>query len=256
MVINVYFSPNGTTKTAAETIANGIGGSIQELDLLKNPLEKEKCLSGEDLLLVSLPVYAGRIPSVAGNMLHNLKGSKTPAIAAVVYGNREYDDALIELRDLLTEQGFVVIGAAALVAQHSIFPAVAAGRPDKQDFQEMEHFAGHCAEILRSSSYPEDQLISVKGNEVYREPAKVPVKPKTSKTCSRCGLCASLCPVHAIRKENPAKYDRRICISCGACIRHCPQGAKKFGGAVYKIGSVMFKRKFSSYKKPELFYLE
>lgn len=62
-------------------------------------------------------------------------------MAVVVYGNRDYEDALLELHDILSENGFVVVAAGAFVARHSIFPDVAAGRPDRDDLDRMAEFA-------------------------------------------------------------------------------------------------------------------
>ena len=60
-----------------------------------------------------MPVYGGFIPQVCAHMEKNLKGDYTPAVIAAVYGNRHYDDALLQMKDILTEQGFVVkIGRA------------------------------------------------------------------------------------------------------------------------------------------------
>lgn len=76
----------------------------------------------EDVLLLSMPVYGGFIPKICVPMAEKLKGSSTPAIIFVVYGNRHYDNALLQMKDILTKQGFIVIAAGAFIAEHSIFP--------------------------------------------------------------------------------------------------------------------------------------
>ena len=120
-----------------------------ERDLLGRPLTEEWTLPAGEPVLVSMPVYAGRIPSICREMLlAHLKGHGNPAIAVAVYGNRDYDDALVELQDLLEENGFCVIAGAAFVAQHSIFTKVAAGRPDEDDRRRMAEFGAMCREKL------------------------------------------------------------------------------------------------------------
>ena len=43
--------------------------------------------------------------------------SQTPAVLVVVYGNRAYDDALLELSDIATGAGFVPLAAGAFVGE-------------------------------------------------------------------------------------------------------------------------------------------
>lgn len=87
----------------------------------------------DDLVLFGVPVYGGRIPSPAVQTLRRMQGSRTPAVLVAAYGNREYDDALLELADIAAANGFIPFAAAALIAEHSIMHSVAAGRPDAQD---------------------------------------------------------------------------------------------------------------------------
>ena len=54
----------------------------------------------DDLVLFGVPVYGGRIPSPAVQTLRRMQGSRTPAVLVAAYGNREYDDALLELADI------------------------------------------------------------------------------------------------------------------------------------------------------------
>ena len=49
-----------------------------------------------------MPVYAGRIPNLLLlKYLTSVKGNDALAVPIVLFGNRNYDDALIELRDIL-----------------------------------------------------------------------------------------------------------------------------------------------------------
>ena len=75
--------------------------------------------SGEDFVIFGMPVYGGRLPALAAKRLAGLHGEQTPCVLVVTYGNRHYDDALVELQDLCEAQGFVVKGAAALVGRHT-----------------------------------------------------------------------------------------------------------------------------------------
>lgn len=248
---SIYFSPSGTTKKVVNQIAAGIQKEWQECDLLTQH-EPQLRLGRDDLLIAGVPVFAGRIPSPCAGRLRGVRGDKTPAIIAAVYGNRDYDDALLELQELLEAQGFRVIAAAAVPAQHSIFPEVAAGRPDDADLRQLQNFAGQCARLLERSRPGQ---LSVKGNQPYRAPAPVPLKPSADRSCTRCGACAKICPTGAIDPRLPQKTDKERCISCTACIAVCPQHARAFRGPAYKIAKAGFIKKFSARKEPEFFLL-
>lgn len=252
----VYFSAAGTTKQVMEAIADSLPPMERtEVDLLRNPLTQELCLEREDLLLLGMPVYAGVIPEHCLSMLKYLKGKGGPAILAAVYGNRDYDDALLQMRDLTTEAGFQPIAAGAFVAQHSIFPKVGAGRPDQKDLEWIQEFSKTCSDLLKQ---PIDSLgqLSVKGSPDYskRYPVKIPFKPTGNKSCTSCGTCVSICPMKAIPSANPRQTDESLCISCGACIAACPAGARGYHQAAYPAAAVGFGLKCAHRQEPEAFF--
>ncbi|WP_195984914.1 EFR1 family ferrodoxin [Clostridium sp. D33t1_170424_F3] len=251
-VYSVYFSPAGTTKQVTERAAAGFPGERRAVALLEQPLKEELRLGENDLLVVGIPVYAGRVPAVCAERLRKWKGSGTPAVALAVYGNRDYDDALLELKDLLEENGFIVIGAAAFVAQHSIFPQVGKGRPDASDLEKIDTFAAQCARKW-AQGRAHWEALAVRGNRPYKTPGAVPVKPSANGDCNGCGACARICPVQAISPKNPRKTDKDNCISCAACIRVCPQHARDFRGPVYKAAALAFYQKCAARREPEWF---
>lgn len=250
-----HFSPSGTTKTVADLFAAALPGlenEKDERDLIRHPLQEEKAVDPDTLLVVAVPVYAGRVPKVCAEQIARLKGNGTPAVALAVYGNRDYDDALLELKNILTENGFVVVGAGAFIARHSIFPRVAANRPDARDKESLAEFAAACLAKLESGT--EDAPLQVKGNFPYKEVSgSVPLKPSADKRCNNCGLCARVCPTQAISRENAPAKDAALCISCAACIAVCPQHAQAFRGVGYALAGCMFGRKNKARKEPEYF---
>lgn len=253
----VYFSATYSTRKVVRLVAKQLGKEFKEHDITKESAILDVNCQESDLLVLGMPVYAGRIPATALEMLNNLKGSNTPAIIICVYGNRDYDDALLEMKDVVERQGFKVISAGAFIAQHSIFSAVGAHRPDDADILKIEDFASKTARIIHSLpamvSLPE---IEVKGNRPYKVPGKVPLKPKGNRRCDECGICVRLCPVQAIPTNHPRKTDGEKCISCGRCIVVCPQHARHFGGLIYMIGNRKFVKANSARKEPEVFFAQ
>ena len=103
----VYFSATYTTRKVAREVARVVGGRVVEHDVTCRLPEGETVLRGEgELLLAAAPVYAGRIPGRMAEALKAFRGDGTPAITVCVYGNRDYDDALVELLDCVEAQGF------------------------------------------------------------------------------------------------------------------------------------------------------
>ena len=181
--------------------------------------------SDGDLLIVGVPSYAGKVPEMAVRSLRRFLGNNTPAIIVSVYGNRAYDDTLIELKDLMESHGFKLLSAAAVIAQHSIFPKIAEGRPNADDMEKLHEFASKSRELL--IQIPKMSAVSrlmVKGNRPYRDTKPIPLHPEGSKgKCISCHACVKMCPVGAITMKEPYKTNEKKCISCGRCVVVCPE---------------------------------
>lgn len=85
---NIFFSPTGGTKKVADIVAKGTNPESEEIDLIKEPdkLLKVK-FEKEDLCLVAVPSYGGRIPSVVVDMFRNVKADGTKAILGICCQN-------------------------------------------------------------------------------------------------------------------------------------------------------------------------
>lgn len=250
-----HFSPRGTTKKIAQGIAAAWGGA-EERDLLLKPLGEELEVPGHEPVLVVLPVYAGRIPPLCREMVERLKGQGGPAVAVVAYGNRDYDDALLELCDLLESRGFHVVAAGAFIGQHSIFTQVAQGRPDSQDMAALADFGAKAKAAVERFDVSAHAPIQVKGNPAYRETAArgVPMKPIGNQNCIKCRACVARCPKKAIPADEPRKTDAALCISCGACIYICPVEARGYSGPGFEQAAADFGTKCAAYQRPEVFF--
>lgn len=222
----IYFSPTGGTEKVVRILGGGFACEKEDIDLLRPEEDNAaRCFTQEDLCLIAVPVFGGRVPAPAIQRLKRMQGNKAAAILTAVYGNRDYEDALVELKDALDGAGFRCLAAVAAIAEHSIMHAFGAGRPDAEDKKELEAFAEKIKQAF--SSHTSQEELSVPGNRPYREYHGIPMKPEAGGNCTHCGKCAAQCPVHAIPPDKPQKVDREKCISCMHCISVCPVHARR-----------------------------
>lgn len=187
-----------------------------------------------DVLVVALPSYGGRIPAPMAERLGRLNRCQAPVVMLVTYGNRAVDDTFIELADALEAKDLVPVGGASVVAHHSLMTNVAQDRPDEEDLAAVDSLATQVAAKLVDAAQVDDvRLEHIPGSRPYRDFGGVPFKPEADgNLCTGCGACVSQCPVRAIDASDPTATDGEACVSCMRCIEACPHGARKIGGGL------------------------
>lgn len=250
-VFQIVFSPTGGTQKVADTItlkwdkpARKIDLSDPKTDFAAISLEKE------DIAVIAVPSFGGRIPALAVERLEKIHGNGAMCVAVCVYGNRAYEDTLIELNDAAAKSGFHVIAGIAAIAEHSIMHQYATGRPDEEDRTQLQGFA---EKILEKISNADMSAPQIPGNRPYKKAGGAGLVPKADHKCNACGLCAEKCPAQAISRENPRETDGKKCISCMRCISVCPQSARKVNSAMVSVAAMAIKKACSEKKSNELF---
>ena len=268
----VCFSPTGSTKTIAENIARGISDETATMiDVTMRSQRSEHSLTfHKEIVILATPVYYGRVPEEAVSCFSSLTGEQTPVVLLVVYGNRAYEDALVELRDIAATRNFIPVAGGAFLAEHSYSSSkcpIAQGRPDNSDLRNALEFGAAIREkLLRSDSVEDMGVLKVPGQVPYIEPqnllliknlrATTPFSftPETDMTeCTLCGLCAEICPTGAISTDDVAKTDKLNCLICFACVKRCPVGARQmkipqFDTAIQELSMACQER-----KEPEVY---
>ena len=248
---DIVFSPTGGTKKVADYLTGALAGDITTVDLTDSKQDFDAVsLTKEDVAVISVPSYGGRVPAVAAERLGAVHGNGARAILVCVYGNRAYEDTLVELEDAAKRAGFQVIGAVAAIAEHSIARQFASGRLDAQDAAQLSDFA---KQIQHKLSGVDSSEPAIPGNRPYKKAGGAGMVPKPTKECTNCGICVEKCPVQAIDRENPKKVDEKTCISCMRCVAVCPQGARKLNPVMLSAASLMLKKVCSERKECELF---
>ena len=250
---SLSFSPTGGTKKISEHIAAGVCERSEFLEITVKAPELE--FGADDFVVISVPVFGGRVPSPVAERLSHVKAHSTPAAIVAVYGNRAFEDALLELRGMAEERGFKVMAAAAFIARHSIAPEFGAGRPDAADYLKMDEFVRRIRERL-SFVASADSLPTaiVPGNREFRKYDGVPLHPSASRIkCGKCGKCAAECPVGAILASDPTKTDKDKCITCMRCVTVCPHYARSLNPVMLTAAKAGLKKACSGRKEPEIF---
>lgn len=287
----MYFTGTGTTEKITSCVAykmwqqldaaaNGDIKYIKAENINFSPKDARKkvyAFDENDIVVFGTPVIAGRVPNVLLKFLDTLQGGGAMAIPVVLYGNRNFDDALIELRNILENKGFHTVAGAAFIGEHSFSVTLAAGRPDMEDMKVAEEFADKASDkILKiiTDNHEDNSKIRaaleaagpviVKGEEPIRPYYKpqdrqgnhiniLKVIPKLhADKCTGCGICVTACPMGSIKAEAPGVVDG-ICIKCCGCVKKCPEEALYFDDAGYLYHKEELELGYAERKQPEMF---
>ena len=250
-VYEITFSPTGGTDRVTHLLTGSLGRETSAIDLTDYKTDfAHIALTKEDLAILSVPSFGGRVPATAIQRLTLIQGNGACAVLVCVYGNRAYEDTLVELQDAAKQAGFHVVAAVAAVAEHSIAHQFASGRPDDQDARKLSQFAAQIQSKLAAGDTSEPVI---PGNRPYKKAGGTGMVPKPTKECTNCGLCAAKCPVQAIDPSDPKRTDKDRCISCMRCVSICPQSARKVSSVMLAAVDVALKKVCSERKAGELY---
>lgn len=267
----IYFSPTHTSKQVGEAIVHGMGmDNVLKTDLTLNSIEEIE-LPASALAVVVVPVYGGHVAPLAMERLESIRGTDTPVALVVVYGNRAYEKALMELDTFVLLKGFKVIGGATFIGEHSYssekYP-IAANRPNAHDLEVAMEFGYKLRMKVEKASGPETLYpVNVQAIPRPQQPflpllgffRKVMKLRKSGKPlpkapwltderlCTHCGACVNHCPVGAILEGDETHTNADKCIKCCACVKSCTQKARVYDTPF----AVLLSQYFARQKEPK-----
>ena len=278
----VFFSPTGATEKAAGAVVQGMiacGDAMgiiacddamgvtacderkpacRYIDANRPEVREEICEFGkEDFVVLASPTYASRVPNkIMPFFRDNLKGNGARAVVIVTYGNRSYGDALMEMALMAKDNGFTVVGAAAVPSEHAFAPGLATGRPDADDLAELRAFGRSISEAAAAgliSRLPGNNPVGpyYTSKKVDGAPAMfLKAKPKTDTTkCQLCGFCWRECPMGSVEAGHPENV-KGVCIKCQRCVKGCIAGARSFDDGDFLSHRQMLVKNFGASKVP------
>jgi ferredoxin len=199
------------------------------------------------------------LPVDAVKRFKQLHAHNTPAVLIVVYGNREFDDALLELKNLALELGFIPVAGGAFIGEHSFATRdipIASGRPDSEDEKTAMDFGVRIKDKITALPSP-DALMDLELPGTFPSEYNaftMPVSPVTKEDeCAECGTCVDICPTAAVSMNGSATTDSELCICCCACIKNCTTGARVWEDSKIKEITNWLNENCSTRKEPQVF---
>ena len=246
----VYSSPAGTTRHVVQVITQtlkdlgcqprmsdlGNRDDLKKLNSLTKDLEDGCCL------WIGSPVYAGHAVPPITDFISQLPVSKGRyAVPFVTWGGVSSGVALHEMGKVLGEKGYIVLGAAKVLAVHSMMwqfkNPLGEGHPDSEDDAMIKGLVGDVNSKLLSdvkkaipledlNYQPKEVQESMKKVNIEMAKQMLPPRQLDEEACTKCGVCEEECPAQAITCDPYPKFGD-ACFLCYNCIRLCEEGAIK-----------------------------
>lgn len=219
----IIFSPTKGTQKVAEAITKN-WENVETIDLSMPDVDYTNItLEDNALVLIAMPSFGGVAPQLALDRLALINGNNALCVLCAVYGNRAYENTLVQMEDTANMAHFKVIAAISGIAEHSIIHEYATNRPNSDDCEQLSSFG---TKILNKFNANDLSKPNIPGKRPYKK-SSTGMVPKANASCISCGLCAKNCPASAIALDNLKVADESLCISCMRCVSICPRQARQ-----------------------------
>jgi ferredoxin len=222
-----------------------MGAAVTEIDL---GVSREALptvagsVSGGDApcLYIGSPVYASHAVPPVTDFISGLPDTESAcAVPFVTWGGVTSGIALYEMGKALRQKGYLVLGAAKVLALHSMMwswkTPFGDGHPDAEDDRLIGELIEGVVEKAEKAPPPEIDLseLAYHPPEIHQAMEKrtfeaatrdFPKRVTNETLCTGCGVCEEVCPAGAI-SCSPRLEIGSACFFCFNCVRHCPEHA-------------------------------
>jgi ferredoxin/flavodoxin len=250
-VFIVYFSAAGSTRHVAEIMEKrfkelGAEPSLYDLaenkDLCQTISRQIRRLGNDCCLMMGSPVYVSHAAPPIMHCISKLAvvdGSY--AVPFITWGGASSGISLFEMARELSRKGFRILGAAKVLAVHSLMwqleNPLGAGHPNSADDKLIEQLVDETYSKMQSGAGEDMELsrLAYQSKEVHAEMEKVtlemakahmPTRGVDEEICNQCEVCTEFCPTDAVTLS-PYPVFGEDCVYCFNCMRSCPEGAIK-----------------------------
>jgi ferredoxin/flavodoxin len=236
-----YFSATGNTSKVAKVIGDEfrrLGAEVEEKDITPQSERSKKIdLEAYQAFVIGAPIHSWRAPRVVREWLRTLDGLGKKCSMFFTYGGFQVPPTHASTKQILEEQGFVVVSSAEFLGAHTFNLGgwrAMQGRPDESDFEVAKEYAqatqkrfigedsGTLGE-MEKTLYTDEQLDSI---ETFRFNVLTQLPTRQGEECSMCMICEESCPTGAMNAET-GEAEQGKCIACLACFAKCPEDALK-----------------------------
>jgi len=232
-----YFSGTGNTARIAEFLSGEIfnlGADVRQYNMTKlSNREAGFDFTGFDGAVFGFPVYIWRAPKVMREWLTTLNGNGIKCGMFFTYGGIHVGAAHYDTMNILTTQGFNVVGSGEFVGAHTFNLAgwnFSVGRPDDFDLKLAETYAKALMEKFRAKKMSKlklkDPSLTTRFLDKLVKSVDRVMQPPSRKgnECGLCGNCETYCPTAAMNAEK-GEADPNTCNRCLKCVKECPENA-------------------------------
>jgi ferredoxin/flavodoxin len=250
-VFIVYFSPAGSTRHVAGVIEKqfrALGTDVWVLDLgecrdgatqISQQIEESK---GNSCLFIGSPVYVSHaVPLVMECVAGLKKNTGAFAVPFVTWGGACSGISLFEMGKALLNKGMAVLGAAKILAVHSLMwqleHPLGKAHPDSNDDRMVKDLVNHIHHKLHSDIpkgielsdlgyQTEENHLEMEKISLEAAKALMPRRKIDTMLCTQCQICQEICPVNAIALTPYPEFGHN-CVYCFSCMKQCPEQAIK-----------------------------
>ena len=249
-VFIVYFSPAGSTRHVADVIEKKfltLGAEVFSFDLAKGRGDITTVIShqmeasnGKSCLFIGSPVYVSHAVPLVMDCIADLKeNSGAFAVPFVTWGGACSGISLYEMGKELIGRGFTLLGAAKILALHSLMwkldDPLGKGHPDADDDRMVAELVNHVNQQIQVDNSKEIKLsdLAYQTRENHKEMEKIslqtakahmPERTIDTERCNQCEVCSDVCPADAVTFTPYPEFEDG-CVFCFTCMKECPEKA-------------------------------